>query len=111
MTGVAAVLRPGGKVILDLYHPEWLRRNERAGEPDDRGASVRRWMRGSRCCHQIRYANGQVDDIQFDVYEPSESRDLCHRHGFEADAEMVWWNPQTPASPEYPRYQLVCTRR
>jgi hypothetical protein len=38
-------------------------------KPDRGAVSVRRWMRGSRCFHEIRYDNGRVDDIQFDVYQ------------------------------------------
>jgi SAM-dependent methyltransferase len=111
LTGMAHALRRGGKVVLDLYHPDWLRRNERAGEPDERGAvSVQRWMRGSRCFHTIRYANGRVDDIQFDVYQPDEIRDLCVRAGLEPEADMVWWDSAARPSADFPRYQLVCVR-
>jgi SAM-dependent methyltransferase len=110
MTGLAAVIRPGGKVVLDLYHPDWLYRNERSGEPDERGAVVRRWMRDERCFHEIRYATGRVDDIQFDVYRPEEISELCDRAGFEPRVEMVWWNSKTRPSADSPRYQLVCAR-
>ena len=111
LVGVAAALRPGGKVVFDLYHPDWLDRNPRSGEPDDRGAvSIRRWTRAGRCFHEIRYANGQVDDIQFNVYRPEEVRDLSRRAGLEPGVEMAWWSPESHPSPESPRYQLICTR-
>jgi SAM-dependent methyltransferase len=110
LTGLAEVIRPGGTVVLDLYHPDWLQRNDRSGEPDERGAVVRRWTRNGRCFNEIRYASGRVDDIQFDVYRPEEMSDLCHRAGFEPDAAMVWWNPQSRASADFPRYQLTCAR-
>jgi SAM-dependent methyltransferase len=111
VSGVAAVLRPGGTVIFDLYHPEWLGRNERAGETDSRGASVRRWMRDRRCFHEIRYASGRVDDIQFDVYAPAEIADLARRAGLVPDTEMVRWNPKERPSADAPRYQFACSRR
>src|SRR5262249_47349268 len=63
LAGLAQVIPPGGKVVLDLYHPDWLRRNEKAGERDERGATVWRWTRDRRCFHEIRYPSGQVDDI------------------------------------------------
>ena len=111
LAGVAAALRPGGKVVFDLYHPDWLQKNDRSGGPDDRGAaSIRRWTRDGRCFHEIRYASGQVDDIQFDVYRPEEIRDLSKRAGLEPGFEMVWWDPESRPSPDSPRYQLVCTR-
>lgn len=110
LCGLAEVVRPGGALVLDLYHPQWMRENERAGEPDQRGASVRRWVRDGRCFHEIRYANGCVDDIQFELYLPEEIRELTHRAGFEPGVEMVWWDPQCRPSAAAPRYQLLCTR-
>jgi SAM-dependent methyltransferase len=110
VAGIARVLRPGGRLVFDLYHPDWLSRNERAGEPDDRGAVVRRWMRDGRCFHEIRYGSGRVDDIQFDVYQPEEIRELCRRAGLIPGADMVWWKAEVRPSSSVPRYQLVCTR-
>jgi len=111
VAGLAAVVRPGGAIVFDLYHPEWLRRNERPDAVDERGAVVRRWMNGGRCCHEIRFPNGQVDNIQFDVYLPEEMRDLARQAGLSPTTEMTWWNPAAHASAEVPRYQLVCETR
>jgi SAM-dependent methyltransferase len=110
LTGVASVLRPGGSVVFDLYHPEWLRRNERAGEAYRGALSVRRWMRGNRCCRAIRYERGRVDDIQFDVYDPDQIRTLCRQAGLRPTTEMVWWNAATRPSADAPRYQVICER-
>jgi hypothetical protein len=110
VAGVARVLRPGGKVVFDLYHPDWLRRTERFGKPDRGAASIRRWMRGSRCFHEIRYDSGRVDDIQFDVYQPDEIRDLSRRAGLEPGADMLWWDSASRPSADAPRYQLLCIR-
>lgn len=110
MRGLAAAVRPGGSVVLDLYHPEWLRRNEKSGERDERGPAVRRWIDNGRCYHEIRYSDGTVDDIQFDVYHPDEMRDLCQRAGFEAGSAMVRWDPTSPPDGEAPRYQMAVAR-
>jgi len=110
LRGLARVLRPGGRLLLDLYHPDWLARNERAGERDARGPSVRRWLRDGRLFHEIRYPNGHVDDIQFDVYGPEEMRGRCARAGLATVAEMAFWNEDTRPSADHPRYQLVCAR-
>jgi SAM-dependent methyltransferase len=111
LSGIARVIRPEGRVVFDLYHPDWLQQNQRARESDDRGASVRRWMSDRRCMHEIRYPNGRVDDIQFEVYQPEEIDDLCRRAGLEPIAAMTRWSSENPPSSEFPRYQLVCTRR
>ena len=110
LSGLAAILRRGGRVVFDCYHPAWLQRNERRGEPDDRGASVRRWLRAGRCLHEIRYPNGQVDEIQFNVYEPEELAELARGAGLRPVRMMTAWRPSAPPSADAPRYQLLCTR-
>jgi len=110
LVGVASILRARGRVVFDLYHPGWLRQNERSGEPDRGATSVRRWICGDRCCHEIRYESGRVDDIQFDVYEPDQIRELCRRAGLQSTTEMVWWDPTARPSADAPRYQVICER-
>src|SRR5262245_11284960 len=110
LAGLGRAIRPGGKVVLDLYHPGWLSRNEKIGERDERGPAIRRWVQDGRLFHEIRYASGHVDDIQFDIYEPEEMRVLCESAGLHPDTSMVWWNPDSPPSADFPRYQLVCIR-
>jgi len=108
LCGLARALRPGGRLVLDLYHPGWLARNEGDG-CDARGPAVRRWLRGGRLFHEIRYGDERLDEIQFDVYTPAEICALCRCAGLEPGGEMVWWSEATP-SPEFPRYQLVAGR-
>jgi SAM-dependent methyltransferase len=110
LAGLAEVIRPGGKVVFDLYHPEWLHRSEKSGERDERGPMIRRWLHNGRCFHEIHYSNGQIDHIEFDVYQPEEIRELCARSGLQPGVDMVWWNPESRPSEDCPRYQLVCTR-
>lgn len=111
LSGLARTLRPGGKAVFDLYHPDWLRRNDRAGDPDDRGAVVRRWTRDGRCFNRIRYPSGREDDIQFEVYQPDEMHDLATRAGFDGFAAMADWRPETLPTAASPRYQVVLERR
>lgn len=111
LIGVVAALRPGGKVLLDLYNPEWLERNQQSRQPDRGGpVSVRRWVRGGRCFHEIRYAGGRVDDIQFNIYTPDAMRALAHQAGLVPVVDMVWWNAEVRPDAQFPRYQLLCTR-
>ena len=110
LRGLSRVLRPGGRLVLDLYHPEWLRRNEKAGERDARGPRVWRWLRDGRLFHEIRYDSGRIDHIQFEVYAPDEMRALCQRAGLAPGDDMMSWRPDSRASADAPRYQLVCTR-
>lgn len=110
LRGVRSVLRPGGKVLLDLYHPGWLADHEQAGVADAQGVSVRRWMQDGRCVHEIRYPTGVVDHIEFNVYHPGEMRAVATATGFEVEHELAWWNAGLRPGPEHARYQMVLAR-
>ena len=107
--GVARVLRPGGKFVIELYHPEWLADQPNIAVPS-RGAAVRRWIEDGRCFHVITYDDGTVDDIQFNVYEPDAMAAMLARVGFVMRSRMTWWSTERPPSRVCARYQLECVR-
>lgn len=107
---VAQRLRPGGLLLLDLYHPDWLERNQQTGHRDERGAIIDRTVRDGRCMHRIEYHTGEVDRIAFNVYLPSEMMSMLATAGFHVDPPMAWWRPEVEAGGEYARYQLRCAR-
>jgi SAM-dependent methyltransferase len=110
LRGLRSVLRPGGRVLLDLYHPGWLADHELNGVADAQGVSVRRWLQAGRCMHEIRYRSGSVDDIQFNVYHPEEMRAVAAATGFLVERELVWWNAELRPGPEHARYQMILAR-
>ena len=107
LRAMAAILRPGGRLLLDLYHPDWLAAHQMRGVRDPRGALVDRWLEDGRSCHRFEYADGSVDDIRFNVYRPGEMTDLLARTGYVVDAPLVWWAHDDVPSAAYARYQLA----
>ena len=110
LRGLGRVVRPGGRALLDLYHPDWLAANEQSGVVDERGATIDRWVRDGRCFHEIRYVDGSVDDIQFNVYHPDEMDDMLRRAGFRTDSHLVWWKSEARPGVSFARYQVAATR-
>jgi SAM-dependent methyltransferase len=110
LRGLARVVRPGGRLLLDLYHPDWLAANPQSGTLHDRGATINRWVRNGRCFHQIRYPDGSYDEIEFNVYRPDEIATMLCDAGFRADADLVWWKTEISPGPRFARYQTVSTR-
>jgi SAM-dependent methyltransferase len=110
LRGLGRVVRPGGRALLDLYHPDWLAANEQSGVVDERGATIDRWVSDGRCFHEMRYVDGSVDDIQFNVYRPDQIEGVLRRAGFRTDAYLVWWKPEARPGATFARYQVVSTR-
>jgi SAM-dependent methyltransferase len=107
---VREVLRPAGRLLLDLYHPEWLATHQLRDVADSRGATVNRWLEDGRSCHTFRYADGSVDDIRFNVYRPDEMARVLTDAGFTVADRLVWWKTEQMPGPDQPRYQLVAVR-
>lgn len=107
---VREVLRPAGRLLLDLYHPEWLETHQLRDVVDPRGATVDRWLEDGRSCHTFRYADGSVDDIRFNVYRPDEMARVLTDAGFTVADRLVWWKRDQMPGPDQPRYQLVAVR-
>jgi SAM-dependent methyltransferase len=111
LEGLRQVLRPAGRLLMDLYHPDWLALNQQSDATDERGASITRWVRDGRCFHQIRYSSSAVDAIEFNVYRPDEIDTLLRSSGFSPDTYLVWWQANHQPSADFARYQVVSTRR
>lgn len=107
LRGVRSILRPNGRLLLELYHPDWLAAHQLHEVVDARGATVNRWVEGGRSCHRFRYANGSTDDIRFNVYRPDEMVRVLNGTGFTVEHQLVWWKAEQAPGPDHPRYQLV----
>jgi SAM-dependent methyltransferase len=110
LRGVHHVLRPGGRLIVDLYHPEWLAANSSGTRIDTRGATIRRWVQDGRCCHRIEYDAGGVDEMAFRVYAPKEFKEVLRQVGFTESQLLVRWQEAAKASSKVARYQMVAAR-
>lgn len=67
-------------------------------------------MERGRSCHRFRYADGSVDDIRFNVYQPDEMEGVLRNAGFAVRDRLVWWQTDQAPGPDHPRYQLVAVR-
>lgn len=111
LRSVERILRPGGRLLLDLYHPVWLEAHTLHGVIDPRGATVDRWVEHGRSCHRFQYPDGATDTINFLVYQPHEMVRVLTDVGLAVDHQLVCWSAAQTPGPEHPRYQLVAVKR
>lgn len=120
LEGFARVLRPGGRLVVDLYHRGAQRALPSEREMEREGCRVRerrRWI-GTRLEVELRY--DPVDDgparpagadrFSWEVYEPGELTALAARAGFRLELACAAFTEAIPAGPDHPRMQLVYVR-
>lgn len=98
---LARRLRPGGRLVLDLFNREFF--ESRQGERELRPGIVERSSvaNGRRRC-EIDYGDGEVDLFEWQLYAPQELAKLALGNGLRT--------VETIASPLAPSMQLVLER-
>jgi SAM-dependent methyltransferase len=112
LADIAGLLRPGGRLLLDVYHPGFVRRNVgiqtvvRAQEC----RSIVNVVNRGRLSSTIRYVDGSAETIDFELFEPDVLAYRADNCGFTLVEACCWWNRDRPPSPNEQRYQLVLER-
>ncbi len=106
---IAARLRPGGRLLLDVYHPGFVRAH--AGTTTspraDACRSITNAVDGGRLVSTIAYRDGSTDTMDFELLDPADLAARAARCGFRLVEACCWWDRDRPPSPSEQRYQLV----
>jgi SAM-dependent methyltransferase len=109
LADVAARLRPGGRLLLDVYHPGWVRAH--AGTTTSPRAAecreIANEVRGDRLISTIAYRDGSTDTMDFELLDPDDLAARAGRCGFTLVEACAWWDADRPPSADEQRYQLV----
>jgi SAM-dependent methyltransferase len=109
---IAELLRPGGRPLLDVYHPTFVRQNV-GDQVSTRAAdcrSIRNAVEGGRLISTITYVDGSHEAMDFELFMPEDLIARAGRHGLELLHACSWWDPEQPPSEDAHRYQLVLQR-
>ena len=120
LAGFADALRPGGRLIMDVYHRGGQQALPLQREMERDGCRVlerRRWA-GSRLEVDLRYEARRAgaarvtgaDRFRWEVYEPEELTALAARAGLRLELACADFSEAIPAGPTHPRMQLVFVR-
>jgi len=106
---MARVLRPRGRLLLDVYHRDFhaARSGERTIERDGARVHERRSMSRGRLRAALTYEDGTSDIFDWQLYVPDEAAALGARCGLTLLAAFADFDEQAPASGARPRMQLV----
>ena len=103
------VLRPNGRLLLDVYHRDFhaARLGERTIERDGMCVREHRSMSNGRLRAMLTYADGGADVFDWQLYVPDELAELGARAGLRLHLACAEFDEAVPASEIRARMQLV----
>ncbi len=112
LADISRLLRPGGRLLLDLYHPGFVRTNvgvQRGVRATD-CLSITNVVERGRLISTISYLDGSIEEMDFELFEPADLASRAGNHGFRLIEACSWWDRERPPSPIEQRYQLILER-
>ena len=110
---MAARLRPGGRLLLDVYNREHFARVSRREEIAERNGvrirTVRSW-RGPRLRVELDYDGAPGDRFEWRLYTPDELARVLESQGLRVRLASAWFREALAPSPEHARMQFVAER-
>lgn len=109
LTEMARVLRPNGRLLLDVYNRDFhaARLGERTIERDGVRMREHRSMSNGRLRAALTYDDGSGDIFDWQLYVPDELARLGAREGLRLVLACAEFDEIIPASAAHPRMQLV----
>jgi SAM-dependent methyltransferase len=109
----AALVRPGGRLMLDLYHRSFFEANQGERRIEHGGDQIRetKIMHGDRLVVELAYENhGGGDRFEWQLFTPEELTELASRCGWELHLSCTGFDPKQAPDSRQPRVQYVLSR-
>lgn len=109
----AAIVRPGGNLILDLYHRSFFEAHQGERRMDQGGSSIRerRSMHGDRLVVELTYSGlGFGDRFEWQLFTPETLEQLAGRCGWRLRRACSGFDPRLAPDPQRPSVQYVLER-
>jgi len=109
---LALGVREGGRVVLDLWNPEFFaaHQGERDFELPDGIVRERKRGEGNRLLVHLDYPDGGIDDFDWQLFTPAEIMSLAGGVGLDLVAACTDFDISVEPSPAKPRIQFVLKR-
>jgi SAM-dependent methyltransferase len=112
LADIARLLRPGGRLLLDLFNPGHFEarqgRTERVRDP--RCRAITNVVDGVRMSSTIEYVDGAVESMDWELFTPDAIAARATKAGFVEIERCCWWEEDRPPDPAEQRYQIVLER-
>jgi SAM-dependent methyltransferase len=109
---LARSVRKGGRVILDLWNPEFFANHQGTYEFKTPGGVVRetKHLESDRLSVHLEYPDGGEDRFQWQLFTPEQMNRVARLVGLDLLCSCTGYDIKTFASAENPRIQFVLER-
>lgn len=112
LADIARLLRPGGLLLLDLFHPGYFREHQgrTTSVRDRRCVAITNTLGGSRLTSTIEYTGGVEESMDWELFSPEEISARAAPFGFQEIERCAWWDKEREPTPVDQRFQVVLRR-
>jgi SAM-dependent methyltransferase len=113
LADVRRVLRPGGRLLMDVYNADAVSRlpAESTEERSGRHVRTRRTRSAGRLRVEIEYSGSDVRDVHdWEIYGPADFEQIANRAGLEVLLSCAWFDATVPPSADHLRMQWLLER-
>ncbi|HEV2046319.1 MAG TPA: class I SAM-dependent methyltransferase [Chthoniobacterales bacterium] len=109
---LAASVREGGRIILDLWNQEFFAAHQGKRELETPGGVVRESKRlnGDRLFVDLEYPDGGREQFEWQLFSPAQMTELAQSVGLGLLLSCTDFDMTTPPSPAKPRIQFLLER-
>jgi len=109
LADIAGCLRPGGRLLLDLFHPGYFAQHQgrTTNVRDPRCTAITNRLHGSRLTSTIEYADGSQEAMEWELYTPDALSARATQAGFKEIERCTWWDEARQPTAEEQRFQAV----
>lgn len=109
LRSVSNRLRPGGRLLLDVYHPAYFHRRQgrTTDVRDPRCEAITNSLDGLRMTSTIEYSDGTTESMEWELFQPDDLVDRAARAGMAELERCSWWEEGRAPTDDDQRYQLV----
>jgi SAM-dependent methyltransferase len=109
---LAASVREGGRIILDLWNQEFFAARQGERELKMPGGVVResKWIAGDRLFVHLDYPDGDHEQFEWQLFSPAKMISLAQSVGLALLLSCTDFDATSPTSPAKPRIQFLLER-
>jgi SAM-dependent methyltransferase len=111
LLGFAERLRPGGRLVLDVYNPDFVNTRQGTMAFDRVAVTETKSVHEGRLRVELSYHGGPVEDVfEWELYAQAALEELARVCGLEPVLGCCGFDESAPPSADVPRMQLVFER-